>query len=113
MATSDTLAYFIGAATIGIAAWSFIESHPIMTVGTVGITGVATWYFGANNLPMEKGRDVANYIATNTALVGPLELLLLSVFANGFLMHMKPNATISFSIFFLATITLYARTCET
>ena len=113
MAVSDTFAHLVGAATVALAVWSFIESHPLLTIGSVGALGAAYWYLGSSRIPLQKGRDMASYYVTKgSGFLTPVQLLLLSVFANGLIIHKKQSATLSLALLTLATVALYARTCD-
>ena len=107
-----TLPYAIGMATLALAAWSFVESHPLLVAtGTAGTAGLL-WYFGKTDVSMERGKKVADFLSTNRNAISPLHLLLLSILGNGLLMHTKSKSTTGITLLSLATLSLYAHTCD-
>ena len=109
-AKHETLPYAIGMATLALAAWSFVESHPLLVAtGTAGTAGLL-WYFGKTNDSIERGKKVADLLSSTR--IAPVHLLFLSVIGNGLLMHTKSNSTTGVTLLSLATLSLYAHTCD-
>lgn len=114
-ASGDGLAYALGAATLALAAWSFIELHPALVVGGTVASAVLLRYLGQSpSLPFDRGRaEVARLLTEpGTGTVAPVHLLLLSVLANGVLMHVRPHSTLALVLLFAAAFAIYARTCD-